>query len=74
MCCITYFTTANKHTIKNTHITMDLNFVFVVCLVDHCALQCEHGSLQNDTCTCTCQKHWTGDKCGMLVLFEKHLD
>ena len=52
---------------------MDLDFEFAVCLVDNCTLQCEHGSLQNDTCKCTCQKHWAGDKCGMWVLFEKHL-
>ena len=33
------------------------------CTKYNCTLQCEHGSLQNDTCTCACPNHWTGDKC-----------
>ena len=48
---------------------MDLDFAVLVCLVDNCTLQCEHGSFQSDTCTCACQKYWTGDYCGMLVLY-----
>ena len=58
---------------KSTYITMDLNFVCVVSLVDNCTLQCEHGSLQKDTCSCTGKKNWTGYKCGMLLLYEIHI-